>query len=75
MRAEIDEIDHDLIETAAEIMKPATTIERRAQLVVETKHMAERRGEIKTTIPQLESDLALYQRDLAEYRSRLAYVE
>jgi hypothetical protein len=75
LHSEIDRIDDDLISTAAEIMKPDTSIDRRAQLVLDTKHMAERRGQIKTEIPQLEADLAHYQRQLAEFRSRLAYVE
>jgi hypothetical protein len=75
LHAEIDNIDDDLISTAAEIMKSDTSIERRAQLVLDTKRMAERRGQIKAEIPQLQYDLAHYQRDLADYRARLAYAE
>jgi hypothetical protein len=75
MHAEIDRIDEDLITTAAEIMKSETTSERRAQLVLDTKRMAERRGTVKTQIPQMESDLAHQQRELDDFRSRLAYIE
>ncbi len=75
MHAEIDDIDDDLLATAAEIMKSETSNERRAQLVLDTKRMAQRRGEIKSEIPRLQADLAHYQRDLADYRSSLKYVE
>ena len=37
--------------------------------------MAERKGEIKTRIPQVESELALYQRELDDYRASLSYIE
>jgi len=43
--------------------------------VLDTKHMAERKGEIKAQLPQLESDLESYQRELDDYRSTLRYVE
>jgi hypothetical protein len=75
MRAELDQIDRDLVSTAAQIVDPALTTEARAQLVIDTKHMAERKGEIKTRIPQLEGELAAYQRDLADYRASLSYIE
>ncbi|HKU13508.1 MAG TPA: DUF2799 domain-containing protein [Steroidobacteraceae bacterium] len=75
MRAELDQIDRDLVSTAAQIVDPALTTEARAQLVIDTKQMAERKGEIKTRIPQLESELAAYQRDLDDYRASLSYIE
>jgi hypothetical protein len=37
--------------------------------------MAERKGEIKARIPQLEADLVGYQRELDDYRATLAYPE
>jgi outer membrane murein-binding lipoprotein Lpp len=75
LRNEIDNLDRDLIATAAEIMKPETTLERRAQLALDTRNMAERRGEARTEIPRLEDDLAHYRRELADFRVNLAYVE
>lgn len=75
MRAEMDRIDQDLVSTGARILDPSITNEYRAQLVLDSKHMAERRGEIKTRIPQLEGDLLIYQRELDDYRSTLAYIE
>ena len=75
MRSELDQIDKDLVTVAARIVDPTLTTEARAQLVVDTKHMAERKGEIKARIPQVEGELALYQRELEDYRATLAYIE
>lgn len=75
MRSELDQIDRDLVSVGAKIIDPSLTNEERAQLVVDTKHMAERKGEIKARIPQVEGELALYQRELEDYRATLAYIE
>lgn len=75
LRAEMDSIDANLVSVGARILDPAITQEHRAQLVVDSKQLAERRGEIKTRIPQLEGDLIVYQRELDEYRAALSYVE
>lgn len=75
MRAELDQIDRDLVSVGAKIVDPTLTKEERAQLVVDTKHMAERKGEIKARIPQVEGELALYQRELDDYRATLSYIE
>ncbi len=75
MRAELDQIDRDLVSVAARIVDPTLTAEQRAQLVVDTKHLAERKGEIKARIPQLEGELVGYQRELEDYRATLSYIE
>jgi len=75
MRAESDSIDAGLVSAGTQILNPALTQEQRAQLLVDTKHMAERKGEIKARLPQLENDLQQYQRELEDYRSTLRYVE
>ena len=75
MRAESEQIDVGLVSTGTQILNPALTQEQRAQLLVDTKHMAERKGEIKARLPQLENDLQLYQHELEDYRSTLRYVE
>jgi hypothetical protein len=75
MRSELEQIDRDLVSIGAKIIDPALTKEERAQLVVDTKHMAERKGEIKARIPQVEGELALYQRELEDYRATLTYME
>jgi hypothetical protein len=75
MQAESDRIDADLVRVGALILDKTTTNEQRAQLLVDSKHMAERKGEIKARLPQLESDLKMQQRELADYRASLRYVE
>jgi hypothetical protein len=75
MRNEMEQIERNLISVGAQIIDPTTTNEQRAQLVVDSKHMAERKGEIKARIPQLEADLVVYQRELEDYRATLNYPE
>jgi len=75
MRAELEQIDKDLVSNGAKILDSSITHEQRAQLLVDSKQMAERKGEIKTRIPQLESELLVNQRELDDYRATLPYVE
>jgi hypothetical protein len=75
MRAESDRIDTDLVSVGTQMMNSSLTKEQRAQLLIDTKHMAERKGETKASLPQLESDLHMYQRELDDYRATLRYVE
>lgn len=75
MRAEMDSIDAALVSVAAQILDTSITNEQRAQLLVDSKHMAERKGEIKVRIPQLEDELALHRRELDDYRATLQYAE
>ena len=72
MKAESEQIDAELVSVANRILNPSLTTQQRAQLLVDTKHMAERKGEIKARLPQLENDLLMYQRELDDYRSTLA---
>ena len=64
-----------LVSAGTQILDPSLSKEQRAQLLIDSKHMAERKGEIKAQIPQLESDLRVYQRELDDYRATLRYVE
>ena len=75
MRSEMEQIERNLVTVGAQMVDPTTTNEQRAQLVIDTKHMAERKGEIKARIPQLEGELALQQRELDDYRATLTYIE
>ena len=75
MRNELEQIDRNLVTIGAQMVDPTVTNEQRAQLLIDTKHMAERKGEIKTRIPQLESELVGYQRELDDYRATLTYPE
>lgn len=75
MHTELEQIDRNLVSIGAQMVDPTVTNEQRAQLLVDTKHMAERKGEIKARLPQLESELVGYQRDLDDYRATLTYIE
>ena len=75
MRSEMEQIERNLVTIGAQMVDPTTTNEQRAQLVIDTKHMAERKGEIKARLPQLESELAFQQRELDDYRATLNYTE
>lgn len=75
MRSELERIDKNMVSVGVKILDPSTTHEHRAELLVDSKQMAERKGEIKARIPQLESELHLQQRELDDYRASLPYVE
>jgi acetyl-CoA carboxylase beta subunit len=75
MHRELDRIDEDMIKVGAEILDPTITNEHRAQLLLDTKRMAERKGELRAEIPQFERDREEYERELESYRATLAYVE
>ena len=75
MRREMNRLDEKLISTGADILDPKISNERRAQLLLDTKQMAERKGAIRSEIPRLEADVAYYQRELDAYRATLAYIE
>ena len=46
-----------------------------AASIVDSKQLAERKGAIKASIPRLENDLVVYQRELDDYRAALPYVD
>jgi len=75
LRQELGHIEENMIRTAADVLNPTLTHEQRAQLLLDTKKMAERKGEISKEIPQVQSDLEYYQRELDAYRATLAYIE
>ena len=75
MRAELDDIDASLVSVGARILDPGIPQEQRAQLLVDSKQLAERKGAIKASIPRLENDLVVYQRELDDYRAALPYVD
>jgi len=75
LRVESDRLDANIANAAARILDSSLTTEQKAQLLVDSKNMAERKGEIRARIPQLEGSLQMYQRELDDYRSTLSYVE
>ena len=74
-RQEMVRLEDRMAQMAVEVLDPTLSHEQRVQLLLDTKNMAERKGAISTEIPQLLADLDVYQRDLEDYRSTLAYVE
>lgn len=75
LRQELGRIEENMIRTAAEILNPVISHEQRAQLLLDTKQMAERKGVISTEIPKAQAELEFSQRELDAYRATLAYVE
>ena len=75
MHNEINRIDSDLIRVGAEMISPDSSAEHRAQLLLETKQLSERRGTLKADIPQVERDLEASEHDLDAYRATLRYSE
>lgn len=70
-RQEIHRLENAIVKASALIVSGESTAEERAQAVVDTKHMAEKAGELKTEIRQLEQDRVHHERDLEEYRATL----
>jgi hypothetical protein len=75
LKVESDRLDASIASAATRILDSALTTEQKAQLLIDSKNMAERKGEIRARIPQLEAALQMHQRDLDDYRSTLSYVE
>ena len=64
---ELEQIDHDLVATSALILASDTENAVRAQALLDAKNMAQRKGQLKVRIKQLEKDCYDYQRDLDNY--------
>jgi hypothetical protein len=75
LKVESDRLDASIASAATRILDSALTTEQKAQLLIDSKNMAERKGEIRARIPQLEAALQMHQRELDDYRSTLSYVE
>jgi hypothetical protein len=73
-----DELEHaekTLAQTSATIIASDSTPERRAQALIDAKHLAEDIGRLKSEIEHLEADLAVSQRDVDSYRATLRYAD
>jgi hypothetical protein len=71
-RAEVERIDEGLVATSFELVGEAKTPEERAQALLNTRSLAERRGRLLAEIDTLERALPGYEAELAEYRDTLA---
>lgn len=71
----LEHAENTLAQTSATIIASDSTPERRAQALLDAKHLAEDIGRLKSEIERLEADLAVSQSDLDSYRATLHYVD
>jgi len=67
-RREIRRLEDRVAESAFDVIEQNATPEQRTQGVLDTKQAAERIGQLKTEIAQLEQERARYQAELDAYR-------
>lgn len=73
-RRELERVEDTMVKKTAIIVGGESTGEERAQALVDTKQLAERAGRLKAEIRQLEHDEVEYERDLEDYRARVAFI-
>lgn len=73
-RRELERVEDTMVKKTAIIVGGESTGEERAQALVDTKQLAERAGRLKAEIRQLEHDEVEYERDLEDYRARVALI-
>jgi Protein of unknown function (DUF2799) len=73
-RRELERVEDSIVKATAVILRSESTGEERAQALVDTKQLAERAGRLKAEIRQLERDEVEYERDLEDYRARVAFI-
>ena len=66
-RQQIAQSEKDLVAISAAILDPVTDNTARAQALLDAKNIAQRQGQLKARIRQLEKDRNVYQRDLDNY--------
>jgi hypothetical protein len=72
-RAEVERIDEALLSAGLAMVGEAKTPDERAQALLDTRSLAERRGRLLAEIDALERALPGYEAELADYRNTLAY--
>lgn len=72
-RHEIERIEDRMAKLGFVVVDPNSTGEQRAQALLDTKQLAERYGRLKSEIEQLEKDKVIWERELEEYRTQVAY--
>jgi hypothetical protein len=71
-RAEITRLEDAVARSGLQAVKEASTVELRAQAVLDARQYAERIGRLKADVARLERDRALYAQQLAAYRATVA---
>jgi hypothetical protein len=72
-RNQVEEIDRALVSTSVITLAEAKTPEERAQALLDTRALAERRGRLYAEIDALERAIPAYEADLADYRAQLVF--
>lgn len=72
-RAEVEQIDGGLLATSIAMVSEGKTPEERAQALLDTRSLAERRGRLLAEIDELERSLPAYEAELTDYRAHLAW--
>lgn len=72
-KAELHELEEDMVHVAAALIDDETTYEERAILLLDAKDMAHRQDELEHKILHLERDQAVFQDRLANYEHSLRY--
>lgn len=70
-KSRMDDIEKELTGVMADALTNDTTGEERAQLLVETKQLAEERIELENEVDDLEQQLRVSKEELAEHREQL----
>ena len=73
-RREIARLESKLADRTLTVISDTATPEERTAAVLDTKHAAERIGQLKSEITSLERDRARYQQELESYRATVASV-
>jgi hypothetical protein len=73
-RRELERVEDSMVKVTAIIVRSESTAEQRTQALVDTKQLAERAGRLKAEIRQLEHDRVEFERDLEDYRGRVAFI-
>jgi Protein of unknown function (DUF2799) len=71
-RAEIARLEDAVARSGLRAMKETSTLEQRAQAVLDARQYAERIGRLKADVAQLERDRMIYARELATNRATVA---
>ncbi len=71
-RHERNHIEQEIISNAAAIVSVESTVEGRAHALVATHQLVERAGRVESEIAQIEQDKVQFERDLQDYRARVA---
>jgi hypothetical protein len=74
-QGELEHAEDELAKTSAAIISSDSTPERRAQALLDTKHLAEDVGRLKAEIESLQAELVQCREDVTQYRATVRYAE